>query len=66
MENIESEELEILRGGPIYIGNMVSPLTTVPDFEGSVLRELKELEDELCIDSSQFYVDDLSCVFFCF
>lgn len=60
MENIESEEIEILRGGPIYIGNMVSPLTRVPDFEGSVLRELKELEDELCVDSSQFYVDDLS------
>lgn len=60
MENIESEEIEILRGGPIYTGNMVSHLTRVPDFEDSVLRELKELEDELCMDSSQFYDDDLS------
>ncbi|KDO78627.1 hypothetical protein CISIN_1g0136332mg, partial [Citrus sinensis] len=60
MENIESEEIEILRGGPIYTGNMVSPLTRVPDFEDSVLRELKELEDELCMDSSQFYDDHLS------
>lgn len=60
MENIESEEIEILRGGPIYTGNMVSPLTRVPDFEDSVLRELKELEDELCMDTSQFYDDHLS------
>lgn len=66
MENIESEEIEILRGGPIYTGNMVSPLTRVPDFEDSVLRELKELEDELCMDTSQFYDDHLSCVVFWF
>ncbi|KAK3218723.1 hypothetical protein Dsin_012693 [Dipteronia sinensis] len=58
MEEIESEQIEIPRGGPIYIPNMASHLTKVPDFETCLVRLLQELEAELCCDSSQLCEDD--------
>ncbi|KAK0597377.1 hypothetical protein LWI29_024664 [Acer saccharum] len=58
MEEIESEQIEIPRGGPIYIPNMASHLTKVPEFETCLVRLLQELEAELCCDSSQLCEDD--------
>ncbi|KAL5838899.1 hypothetical protein ACOSQ3_016068 [Xanthoceras sorbifolium] len=58
MEEIESEQIDIPRGGPIYLPNMASRLTKVPDFENCLLRLLQELEAELCWDSSQLCEDD--------
>lgn len=47
----EELHLSIPRGGPIYVPNMVSPLTRVPDFETSVCNELRSLESELASDT---------------
>lgn len=33
--------VSIPRGGPIYISDMVGPLTKVADFEVSIFRELE-------------------------
>ncbi|XP_010244822.1 PREDICTED: snRNA-activating protein complex subunit [Nelumbo nucifera] len=51
----------IPRGGPIYVPNLVSPITRIAEFEASIIEELRMLEAELFIDSSQtFDEDDLS------
>lgn len=47
----EEANCSIPKGGPIYISNLISPLTSVPEFQNSVLRQLQELEAEL--DSPQ-------------
>ncbi|GLT64392.1 hypothetical protein SLA2020_368900 [Shorea laevis] len=40
--------LSIPRGGPIYVPNLVGPLSSVPQFEASLLHQLQTLEAELC------------------
>ena len=40
-ESIEGENESIAHGGPIYIPNLVGPLTRVPDFQASLLSELQ-------------------------
>ncbi|XP_031480932.1 snRNA-activating protein complex subunit [Nymphaea colorata] len=52
------------RGGPIFVPGLVGPLTSVPQFQASVVRELEGLEKDLCELSSQscnvnLSVDDL-------
>lgn len=49
-EEEEEEELSVPRGGPIYVPNVVGPLTSVPLFLSSILQELQvPLVDELFI-----------------
>lgn len=33
--------VSIARGGPIYVPNLVGPLTRVPDFESALFHELQ-------------------------
>ncbi|WJX91456.1 hypothetical protein P8452_73232 [Trifolium repens] len=51
--------IPILRGGPIYLSNMSSPITSVSLFQDSLLSQLQILEAELPQDSSDLSVDDL-------
>ncbi|KAL5717329.1 hypothetical protein ACHQM5_010352 [Ranunculus cassubicifolius] len=44
MENLESFQLP--RGGPIYLENLVGPLTRVTDFQSELDQELCSLEEE--------------------
>lgn len=37
----EEANCSIPKGGPIYISNLISPLTSVPEFQNSVLRQLQ-------------------------
>ncbi|XP_057752437.1 snRNA-activating protein complex subunit-like isoform X1 [Arachis stenosperma] len=53
-------DLSIPRGGPIYVPNMVSPSTTVPQFENSIISELQNLEAELSQDATRISDDDVS------
>ena len=39
----EAAYVSIPRGGPIYVPDLVSPLTRVPDFEASLLQEIQVL-----------------------
>ncbi|KAF8395857.1 hypothetical protein HHK36_019811 [Tetracentron sinense] len=50
----------IPRGGPIYVPDLVSPLTRTSQFEILIFQELQSLNAELCVDSSQVCEDDLS------
>ncbi|KAF9676304.1 hypothetical protein SADUNF_Sadunf09G0124900 [Salix dunnii] len=60
-ESIEGENESIAHGGPIYIPNLVGPLTRVPDFQAALLSELQNLQSELPLDSSELCDDiDLS------
>nr|XP_010921639.1 snRNA-activating protein complex subunit isoform X2 [Elaeis guineensis] len=43
----QGSRLPFARGGPIYVPDLVSPLTSVPDFKASALQELQSLEAEL-------------------
>ena len=40
-EEEEVMNLSIARGGPIYVSNMISPITSIPDFEAALLHELQ-------------------------
>ncbi|XVE92128.1 hypothetical protein REPUB_Repub01dG0070500 [Reevesia pubescens] len=59
----EEANCSIPKGGPIYIPNHISALTTVPDFQNSLLQHLQELEAELdspqLSDAEDICVDDL-------
>ncbi|XP_019251944.1 PREDICTED: snRNA-activating protein complex subunit isoform X3 [Nicotiana attenuata] len=52
--------VSIPRGGPIYISDMVGPLTKVADFEVSIFRELERLKAELSVDSLEMFDDEIS------
>ncbi|OVA19697.1 snRNA-activating protein complex [Macleaya cordata] len=63
---LEEEEEEdqvvcnsIARGGPIYVLDLIGPITRVGQFEAAVLDQLQSLRAE-CADSSQLCEDDLS------
>ncbi|XP_047340106.1 snRNA-activating protein complex subunit [Impatiens glandulifera] len=47
----EATCISFAMGGPIYIPDMVGPLTTVSDFEKIVLQELQKLREEISYDS---------------
>ncbi|TQD79561.1 hypothetical protein C1H46_034921 [Malus baccata] len=59
-EEEEEEELSVPRGGPIYVPNVVGPLTSVPLFLSSILQELQDLEVEVSSNSSQVCDEDIS------
>lgn len=40
-ENEVGANLSMARGGPIYVPNLVGPLTRVPDLEAALLHELE-------------------------
>ncbi|XP_016461784.2 snRNA-activating protein complex subunit-like isoform X1 [Nicotiana tabacum] len=52
--------VSIPRGGPIYISDMVGPLTKVADFEVSIFRELERLKAELSVDSLEMFDNEIS------
>lgn len=52
--------VSVPRGGPIYISDMVGPLTKVADFEVSIFRELEHLKAELSSDSLEMFDDEIS------
>nr|GMD53799.1 snRNA-activating protein complex subunit [Ipomoea batatas] len=56
----DDPNVSIPRGGPIYVPDMVSALTRIPDFESSVFHELQNLKEELCCDSLEMYDDEIS------
>ncbi|CAK7337270.1 unnamed protein product [Dovyalis caffra] len=60
-ESSEGENESIAHGGPIYIPNLVGPLTSIPEFQSALLSELQNLQSELSLDSSELLNDiDLS------
>ncbi|KAA8549847.1 hypothetical protein F0562_001531 [Nyssa sinensis] len=50
----------IPHGGPIYVPDMVGPLTKVSEFEASLLQELESLWAEIGSDSLEMCEDDIS------
>ncbi|CAK9177171.1 unnamed protein product [Ilex paraguariensis] len=55
--------VSIPRGGPIYVPDMVGPLTRVPDFESVVFHQLQDLKaevEELSSDSLEPCGEDIS------
>ncbi|PIA55437.1 hypothetical protein AQUCO_00700022v1, partial [Aquilegia coerulea] len=49
---------QLPRGGPIYLEDLISPLTKVHDFKSSILQELQLLNSDLILqDSNQEEVD---------
>ncbi|KAK9265495.1 hypothetical protein L1049_001733 [Liquidambar formosana] len=56
----EDGRVSIPRGGPIYLPNLVGPLTRVADFKASLRQHLQDLEAEICLDSSQACGEDIS------
>ncbi|KAL5226281.1 hypothetical protein ABZP36_014546 [Zizania latifolia] len=42
------------RGGPVFVPFMAGPISTVPEFMSSALRELQSLQDELGDPSDEF------------
>ncbi|XP_062146664.1 snRNA-activating protein complex subunit-like isoform X2 [Alnus glutinosa] len=60
-EEEDVENLSIPRGGPIYVPNLVGPLSSVPHFKASLLHQLQNLEAELCCSNpSQQCDEDIS------
>ncbi|KAL7213844.1 hypothetical protein ACSBR2_016389 [Camellia fascicularis] len=57
----EDRFVSIPRGGPVYVPDMVGPLTRVSDFEASVHQEVLKLKAEVCSDLSEMCDEDL-CV----
>lgn len=53
--------VSIPRGGPVYVPDMVGPLTRVSDFEASVHQEVLKLKAEVCSDLSEMCDEEL-CV----
>ncbi|PSS32839.1 SnRNA-activating protein complex subunit like [Actinidia chinensis var. chinensis] len=56
----EAAYVSIPRGGPIYVPDLVSTLTRVPDFEASLLQEIQKLEAELHSDFFEMSDEDIS------
>ncbi|PIA50548.1 hypothetical protein AQUCO_01200017v1 [Aquilegia coerulea] len=53
------EHHQLPRGGPIYLEDLISPLTKVHDFESSILQELQLLNSDLILQDSNQEVEDL-------
>ncbi|EXC08246.1 hypothetical protein L484_012702 [Morus notabilis] len=56
--NNSGEVLSIPRGGPLYVPNLVSPLTSVHHFQSSLLQELQDLEVEISSSDATLGFDD--------
>lgn len=52
--------VSIPRGGPLYVADLVGPVTTVSQFRSSVEHQLKDLRHELCVDLTQEHLDEIS------
>ncbi|KAK4364133.1 hypothetical protein RND71_015491 [Anisodus tanguticus] len=52
--------VSVPRGGPIYISDMVGPLTKVAEFEVAIFHELECLKVELTSDSLETFDDEIS------
>ncbi|KAL4560139.1 hypothetical protein LXL04_032288 [Taraxacum kok-saghyz] len=52
--------VSIPRGGPIYIADMVGPLTSVSQFQSSIEDELKDLKKEVCMELTEEHHHDIS------
>ncbi|KAL1540183.1 snRNA-activating protein complex subunit-like isoform X1 [Salvia divinorum] len=59
-EGGENFYVSIPLGGPIYVSDLVGPLTRVPDFETSVIEELESLKEEVYGDMAQVCDEDIS------
>ncbi|XP_071737069.1 snRNA-activating protein complex subunit-like isoform X2 [Rutidosis leptorrhynchoides] len=57
---LEDVYVSVPRGGPIYVSDMVGPLTSVSEFQSSLQDELKDLKKELCTDFTEQPGDDIS------
>ncbi|KAL5581566.1 hypothetical protein UlMin_014008 [Ulmus minor] len=58
--NTIGEFLCIPKGGPIYLPNTVTSITSVPYFQSSLLLQLQDLEVEICSDASQVSEEEIS------
>ncbi|MFS7947714.1 putative snRNA-activating protein complex, subunit 3 [Helianthus anomalus] len=47
-------------GGPVYVPDMVGPLTSVSEFRSCVEDELKDLRKELCLDLTEEHHHEIS------
>uniref|UniRef100_J3L713 snRNA-activating protein complex subunit n=1 Tax=Oryza brachyantha TaxID=4533 RepID=J3L713_ORYBR len=56
----EQRRVPFARGGPVFVPFMVGPVSTVPEFMSSALRELQLLKDELGDPGDEF--DEELCV----
>ncbi|GMN27258.1 hypothetical protein TIFTF001_001552 [Ficus carica] len=56
--NNAGELLSIPRGGPLYVPNLVSPLTSIHLFQSSLLPELQDLEVEISSKANLVLGDD--------
>uniref|UniRef100_A0A2N9IJX5 snRNA-activating protein complex subunit n=1 Tax=Fagus sylvatica TaxID=28930 RepID=A0A2N9IJX5_FAGSY len=55
---MEGNSIPIPRGGPIYVPNLVAPLSSVPNFESSLLLQLQNLNTELSTSDSSLSCDE--------
>ncbi|KAL2475804.1 snRNA-activating protein complex subunit [Abeliophyllum distichum] len=56
----EEHYVSIPRGGPIYVPDMVGPITRVPDFETLAFQELQSLVEELPSDFDETRDNEIS------
>ncbi|GAB2295655.1 hypothetical protein Dimus_029809 [Dionaea muscipula] len=56
--NVENRHVCIPRGGPVFVPDLVSSITRVPDFESNVFREIEILKAELSSTPSTLNDDD--------
>ncbi|KAH6818183.1 hypothetical protein C2S51_001786 [Perilla frutescens var. frutescens] len=59
-EGGEDLNVSIPLGGPIYVDDLVGPLTRVPHFETCVIQELEGLKEEVYGDTAQMCDEDTS------
>ncbi|KAI3723605.1 hypothetical protein L2E82_35335 [Cichorium intybus] len=52
--------VSIPRGGPIYIADMVGPLTNVSHFQSCIEDDLKDLKKELCLELTEQHRHEIS------
>ncbi|KAL7602860.1 hypothetical protein Lser_V15G18430 [Lactuca serriola] len=52
--------VSIPRGGPIYIADMVGPLTSVSQFQSCIQDQLKDLRKELCLELTEEHHHEIS------
>ncbi|KAL6963794.1 hypothetical protein U1Q18_034801 [Sarracenia purpurea var. burkii] len=60
VQDREDGYVSIPRGGPIYVPDMVGPLTRVSEFEAYVLEELENLKAEVNSDLFEMSAEDIS------
>ena len=64
---MEGNSIPIPRGGPIYVPNLVAPLSSVPNFESSLLLQLQVYPSHsLCLQNYPYFTIIIKISFFCF